>query len=354
MAAVPTPQSIMRNLPVLTVLANPDQSLLATATAFESAYRGKEQLAGHTVDHIMLIIPADTWFGATDDPQSDGNRITLDLFLDAQTHMLLRLNIDMTGAMRKRITKMDQQRGPEQLNLATWQYNAGQVRLNTPIANETFTFKPPANAQQVDTIAALFTATGGAAPVNDEEQAEGQEAEEARMPYPAPDFTLPDLAGQPVKLSDLRGKVVVMDFWATWCGPCRLSLPHIQQLHDDLKNQGVVVLGIDIGEEPQTVLGFVEKNKMTFRILLDEQDKISPLYKVSGIPHTVVVDQKGQVVKVHTGFAPGQEKVLRGEVTALLAGSAAQPASTRPAGGATSQPATRPAPVATRPAAEAD
>jgi len=152
--------------------------------------------------------------------------------------------------------------------------------------------------------------------------------------------------------------VLVMDFWATWCGPCRASLPHIQKLHDDLKGQGVVVLGIDLGEDAKTVLRFAEKNKMTFRVLLDEEDKISPLYRVSAIPHTVVVDQKGQVVKVHTGFVAGQEKVLRAEAEALLGGVSSQPtlqpAAARSAGGAATQPAVRASVLATQPAGVAE
>jgi peroxiredoxin/outer membrane lipoprotein-sorting protein len=356
--AVMTPQSIMKNLPVLVMLGNTDLSLLSTTTAFESTYRGREQLAGKAVDHITLVSPADTWFGATDAPESRANRVTIGMFFDAQTHMLLRLNLDLSGAMRNRITQMDPQRQTPELNQATWQFNAGQVRLNVPIADGTFTFRPPADAERVETVAALFSPTGGRPPVNDEEEAEKREAEQSRLPYPAPDFSLPDLAGETVKLSDLRGKVVVMDFWATWCGPCRVSLPYIQKLHDDLKGQGVVVLGIDLGEDAKTVLGFAEKNKMTFRVLLDEEDKISSLYRVSAIPHTVVVDQKGQVVKVHTGFVAGQEKVLRAEVEALLGGANSQPtlqpAATRAAGGAATQPAVRASVVATQPAGAAE
>jgi peroxiredoxin/outer membrane lipoprotein-sorting protein len=349
-----TAQSILKNLPVLTMLGNTDLSLLSTTTAFESTYRGREQLAGKEVDHITLVSPADTWFGATDAPASGAERVTIDMYFDAQTHMLLRLNMDLSGAMRSRITQLEQQRESPPLNQATWQFNAGQVRLNSPIASGTFTFQPPADAASVETVAALFSPTGGRAPINDEEEAEKREAEQLRLPYPAPDFALKDLAGETVKLSDLRGKVVVMDFWATWCGPCRLSLPHIQKLHDDLRDRGVVVLAIDLGEDAKTVLDYAEKNKMTLRILLDEEDQVSPLYRVSAIPHTVVVDQKGQVVKVHTGFVPGQEKTLRSDVEALLAGAtsqpAVQPAAGKPASGAATQPVVRAGVVATQPA----
>jgi peroxiredoxin/outer membrane lipoprotein-sorting protein len=293
----PTAQSIMRNLPVLWTLLKPDQSLLATATAFDSAVRPQEDLAGRTVDHVQLTVPADAWFGPAEASQGQANRVTMDMFFDARTHMLLRLNLDLTSAMVDRIARTDPQGTSPQVTEARWQFNAGQVRLNAPIADDTFVFKSPADAEPVESIAALFAA-GSPAPVNPEEEAEQREAQQARLPYPAPDFTLPDLTGRPVKLSDLRGKVVVLDFWATWCPPCRAWLPHVQQLHEELKDRGVVVLGIDIAEESKAVLDFVEKNKMSLPILLDEEDKTSPLYHVTGIPHTVVIDQTGQVVKV--------------------------------------------------------
>ncbi len=344
-AAGPTPQSIMRNLPVLWILTNPDQSLLATATAFDSAVRPQEEIAGRTADHAMLVTSADAWFG-TAASGGEEDRVTMDLFFDAETRMLLRLNLELTSAMRNRITQMDQQRTPPQLNAANWQFNAGQVRLNAPIPEDTFSFKPPADAQPAESMAALF-ARGGAEPVNPEEDAERQEAQQARTPYPAPDFALPDLSGRQVRLSDLRGKVVVLDFWATWCPPCRAWLPYLQKMHEDLKGRGVVVLGIDVGEEPKTVLSFVEKNKVSFTILLDQQDKTSPLYHVSGIPQTVLIDQKGQVVLVHMGFEPNLEKELRREIESLLV-SATQPAATQPAttqSAATHPPTTQPVPA---------
>lgn len=340
--ATMTAQSILRNLPVLPMLRTPDQSLLSTKTAFESTYRGRKQLAGKEVEHISLVSPADAWFGASDAAQSGADRVSIDMYFDAQTHMLLRLNMDMSGAMRNRATSPEQQRETPQLNQATWQFNAGQVRLNAPIADEVFTFLSPADAVPVDSLAELFLPTRGRNPINDEEEAEKREAEQSRLPYPAPDFELKDLTGRTVKLSDLRGKVVVMDFWATWCGPCRLSLPHIQKLHEDLQDKGVVVLTIDLGEDAKTVLSYAEKNKMTLPVLLDEEDQVSPLYRVSAIPHTVVVDQKGQVVKVHTGFVPGQEKTLRSEVEALLGGASTQPAVQPAAGKVTSRPTTQP------------
>ncbi len=117
---------------------------------------------------------------------------------------------------------------------------------------------------------------------------------------PAPDFTLRDLNGQEVRLSDWRGRVVVLNLWATWCEPCKVEMPLLQALavrhpHD------VVVLGINYGEDPDTVRAFVEAYGLTFPILLDPQRQVVRLYAARGLPTTVFIDAQGQVRGIHLG-----------------------------------------------------
>jgi peroxiredoxin/outer membrane lipoprotein-sorting protein len=110
----------------------------------------------------------------------------------------------------------------------------------------------------------------------------------------APDFTLPDLQNQPVKLSELKGKVVLLDFWATWCAPCRAALPNLELLHRDFKDKGLLVLGVDT-EEPKDQGAFMEKFGYTFRSLVDANEKVKNLYHVGGIPVTVLIDKDGTI-----------------------------------------------------------
>ncbi len=117
----------------------------------------------------------------------------------------------------------------------------------------------------------------------------------------APDFSLNDLNGQQVTLSQFRGKPVMLNFWASWCGPCRVELPEIQALHQAHDKGDVVILGVDFGEQADTVRSFAQENGLTYRILTDENSTISRLYHVPGLPTTVFVNKQGQIVETHLG-----------------------------------------------------
>jgi thiol-disulfide isomerase/thioredoxin len=131
---------------------------------------------------------------------------------------------------------------------------------------------------------------------------------------PAPDFTLLDANGVATKLSDLRGKVVVLDFWATWCGPCRAALPHLEALAKTYGPQGVVVLAACTNDEREAFDEFVEEQSFRYPSLAFAHDAPgrSPerasrrLYGVGGIPHAFIVDRGGNVVDQVSGYAPGE------------------------------------------------
>ena len=111
----------------------------------------------------------------------------------------------------------------------------------------------------------------------------------------APDFTLESLDGSSVTLSDLRGQVVVLDFWASWCTPCIERLDHLQHMHEQNADQGLTVLAINIEETQGEVSTFVSDHGYTFAVLLDTDASVSDAYGVAAIPHTVIVDREGEV-----------------------------------------------------------
>ena len=134
---------------------------------------------------------------------------------------------------------------------------------------------------------------------------------------PAPEFTLEDLEGNPVSLADQRGQVVLVDFWATWCGPCVQAMPHLQKLHEDHREHGLTVLAISTDQQRDAVPPFLERNSYTFPVLYAD-DEVKTLYQVHGIPVVYLIDRNGRIRFHHVGYGPGTDKELDGRVSELL------------------------------------
>ena len=114
----------------------------------------------------------------------------------------------------------------------------------------------------------------------------------------APDFTLQTVKGDEISLSDLRGQVVLINFWATWCAPCRLEMPAIQARYN---RGGFAVLAVNFDEDPEKVQGFMEKLGLSFPALLDPGGEIQNLYRVRGYPTSFFIDEKGVIQIFHIG-----------------------------------------------------
>ena len=138
----------------------------------------------------------------------------------------------------------------------------------------------------------------------------------------APDFTLRDIDNQSVSLSSTKGKVVLISFWATWCGPCQVEMPHIQKMYSELGSKGFTVLSVsaDDARTASMVKPLIKKNGYTFPVLLDKETTVVAQYNPSKtLPYSVLIDRDGKIAKVHQGYNPGDEVGLRKEVEALLA-----------------------------------
>lgn len=134
----------------------------------------------------------------------------------------------------------------------------------------------------------------------------------------APDFSLKDSNGKPVKLSDFRGKVVVLDFWATWCGPCKVEIPWFIDFEKEFKDKGFAVLGVSMDEEGwEAVRPYMQERGINYRVMVGN-DQVGSLYGgLDSLPTTFLIDREGRIAKVHIGLETGKEG-LKNEITKLL------------------------------------
>ncbi len=124
---------------------------------------------------------------------------------------------------------------------------------------------------------------------------------------PAPDFALPSLDGKTVRLSDLRGQVVLINFWATWCPPCRMEMPAIQDAYEANHQKGFTVLAVSVAEPASSVRSFVQEFGLTFTPLLDSKGEVSSRYQAMGLPTSIFVDREGIIRAIHVGaMTPAQ------------------------------------------------
>jgi peroxiredoxin len=135
---------------------------------------------------------------------------------------------------------------------------------------------------------------------------------------PAPDFSLQSREGGTVSLADLKGQVVMVNFWATWCGPCRQEMPHLEALYQRYGDLGFTLLGVNVEEDASGADEFLAETPVSFPILFDPANQVSELYDVIAMPSTVLVDRSGNMRFIHHGYQPGYENDYQSQIRALL------------------------------------
>jgi len=128
----------------------------------------------------------------------------------------------------------------------------------------------------------------------------------ARVGGPAPDFKLQNLDGQYISLSDLRGKPVLLNFWATWCKPCVSEMPYIQQVYEEWSGKGLVVLAVNIGQSPAEVKRFLQAHSLSLPVLLDTKENAARKYNITAIPTSFLIDSDGVIREKIIGAFPSK------------------------------------------------
>ena len=136
--------------------------------------------------------------------------------------------------------------------------------------------------------------------------------------YRAPEFTLKSQNGKNLSLKELRGQVVMINFWATWCAPCRQEIPALNMLYEKYRDTGFVLLGVNVDTESDNAIQMASKLKTTYPILFDTDKRASVLYQVSAMPTTILIDRDGKVRYIQKGYVTGIESKYQTQIRELL------------------------------------
>ena len=210
-----------------------------------------------------------------------------------------------TDGLPRRVMSKTEVPGEEAMAAMSTTVTFSGVKADPAADDKTFATAAPAGYTKAEPPAA---------PAEDEQPQMKVKAGDA-----APDFKLMDTAGKEVTLASLKGKVVLLDFWATWCGPCKAAMPSIQKISEDYKGKDVVVLGVNTWERKEGAgKKYMDDKGYTYGCLL-KGDDLAKEYGISGIPTLVVIGKDGKLALIEVGFGPNGDKGLRGAIDAALA-----------------------------------
>ncbi|EMI19688.1 alkyl hydroperoxide reductase/ Thiol specific antioxidant/ Mal allergen [Rhodopirellula maiorica SM1] len=245
-------------------------------------------------------VPAVQIHGVQDDA------VSWDLWLSEETPTKpLRLLVDLTAMLRatKQVQVPQGFKYQVQFDFLSW-------RMSGEVSNALFAFRPAKDATEYESLDDYLQSVAGAV------------AEHPLLGKKAPSFIGERLSEQPVSLEGLKDKVIVLDFWATWCAPCVAAMPVLQEVTSEFADKDVVFLAVNVGEDLELVKSFLEKQDIDLDVVLDPGGKISDAFRADAIPQTVVVGKSGVIESVHMGF-PGADELrqrLTDELSVLSVG----------------------------------
>lgn len=135
---------------------------------------------------------------------------------------------------------------------------------------------------------------------------------------PAPQFTLAARSGSSVSLAQYKGQVVMLNFWASWCGPCRQEMPLLESIYKKYNRLGFTLIGVNVEPDSNAANDWLKQTPVSFPILYDKESKVSKMYDVAGMPSTVIIDRSGKVRVLHRGYKPGDENEYLDSIRTLV------------------------------------
>jgi peroxiredoxin len=135
---------------------------------------------------------------------------------------------------------------------------------------------------------------------------------------PAPAFSLATVSGEQATLSQYKGQVVLVNFWATWCGPCQQEMPLLEQMYKKYQPAGFTLIGVNVDKEASPVKALLARRPVSFPVLLDPANEVSKAYHVDEMPSSVIIDRKGQIRYIHRGYKPGDENEYQDRIRQLI------------------------------------
>ncbi len=252
------------------------------------------------------------------DPRDPGSLpIPLTAWFDETTSLLGRTVVDFGPAYNLMARQMENEQeqqeeetgfhGPAKFKSALLTHTFTDIKVDAELGDESLAFVPPADAEKTN---AFHKVDRSAA------------AQREMLKNLAPAFATTDCEGKPISLADFKGRVVLLDFWATWCGPCVAAMPQMQDLANKFDGQPVTILGIngDTDKSAADIQAFLDKKKVTIRQALDPKLTIGESYNVNAIPCVVFIDKDGKIADVVTGFSTGHASEFSLRIQNLLDG----------------------------------